>query len=144
MIEKILLASDGSPSAVAAARWVADLGTHVPGIQTTLLYVRPGPGLWMSATPDGGVMLPDPPPTEDDADLLAPALAVLRRSGIRTRTRFDVGPPAEVIVHIANAGAYDLIAVGRRGLNPLAHLLIGSVSARVVEVARCPVIVVHA
>ena len=51
-----------------------------------------------------------------------------------------VGGPAHAIAEIAaNAGA-DLIVVGTRGHSPVAGLLLGSVTQRLLHIAACPVL----
>jgi nucleotide-binding universal stress UspA family protein len=50
------------------------------------------------------------------------------------------GNPAEVLID-ASAGL-DLLVLGSRAYGPLRHVLLGSVSARVMREARCPVLVV--
>jgi nucleotide-binding universal stress UspA family protein len=37
----------------------------------------------------------------------------------------------------------DLVVVGKRGLNPLQRLVLGSVSSKVIHRAECDVLVVH-
>lgn len=148
MLEKLLLATDGSPSALAAARWVADLGSQAPGITVTVLYVQSMGSAWMGASPDGGAALPEPTLLVDMLRKEAAAaheatLGILAASPVQTETRTATGAPGETIVRVAEELHSDLIVLGRRGLNPLTHLLVGSVSARVVALARCPVLVVR-
>jgi nucleotide-binding universal stress UspA family protein len=52
------------------------------------------------------------------------------------------GEPAEVVLTLARERGVDAIVVGRRGRGRLAGLLLGSVSQKVVTLARCPVVVV--
>lgn len=56
--------------------------------------------------------------------------------------RLENGPAAETICEIAEKGHYDLIIIGNRGLNRLQRLLLGSVSGKVISLARCSVLVV--
>lgn len=51
------------------------------------------------------------------------------------------GVPAEAIV--AEAKSTDVIVVGARGLGGFKGLLLGSVSMRVLQLAQCPVVVIH-
>lgn len=57
-------------------------------------------------------------------------------------TMVRMGRPAEEIVAAAGKGKANLIVLGTHGRSGLSHLLMGSVSERVVRHAQCPVIVV--
>jgi nucleotide-binding universal stress UspA family protein len=54
----------------------------------------------------------------------------------------QTGSPAEEIVKMAESGQYDLIIIGSRGLSAPKKLFLGSVSQRVLNEAKCPVLVV--
>jgi nucleotide-binding universal stress UspA family protein len=54
-----------------------------------------------------------------------------------------VGDAAEQIVAGAEGWQADLIAMGSRGHGPIAGLLLGSVTQKVIGHAHCPVLVVH-
>ena len=53
------------------------------------------------------------------------------------------GRPASAIVEEATAWKADLVVVGNRGHGPIASMVLGSVSAEVVDHAPCPVLVVR-
>ena len=53
------------------------------------------------------------------------------------------GPPARTIVDYAKANDIDLIVMGTHGRSGVKHLLLGSVSERVVRTAACPVLTVR-
>ena len=52
------------------------------------------------------------------------------------------GEPATAIVEFAARGNFDLIVMGARGLSNLQGMLLGSVSQKVLTLAKCPVLVV--
>jgi len=52
------------------------------------------------------------------------------------------GRPADKIVEIANEGKFDLIVMGSRGAGGIKEFFLGSVSDRVADEARCPVLLV--
>jgi universal stress protein A len=62
--------------------------------------------------------------------------------GIRTEPILRVGYPFEEIVLMANRYDVDLIVIGSHGRSRVARLLLGSTAERVVEHARCAVLVV--
>jgi nucleotide-binding universal stress UspA family protein len=58
-------------------------------------------------------------------------------------TELREAPDAEAILEEAETHHCDLIVMGTRGLGRLAGLLLGSVSQKVVQHARCPVLLVR-
>ena len=63
-----------------------------------------------------------------------------RASGILV----DVGVPAQQIVRLAKSRRADVIVIGTHGRTGLTRVLLGSVAARVMAFAACPVLTVHA
>jgi nucleotide-binding universal stress UspA family protein len=76
--------------------------------------------------------------------VLAAAAAPLAKPGRTIETRLRHGRPASVIVDEAIDLHADLVVVGSRGLGRLRSMLLGSVSAEVVDHAPCPVLVARA
>ena len=62
--------------------------------------------------------------------------------GIKAKACFRVGHPFEEIVSLANEPEVDLVLIGSQGCSSIKRLLLGSTTARVVEHARCTVMVV--
>ena len=62
---------------------------------------------------------------------------------IRWVTRVVIGRPAGEIVRVAGDEKADLIVMGTLGLTGLQHLLVGSVTEKVVRTAPCPVLTVR-
>jgi len=60
------------------------------------------------------------------------------------RTLVQQGDPARTIVELAESGDYDLIAMGTHGRSGFAHLLLGSVTEKVVRRSSRPVLTVRA
>ena len=52
------------------------------------------------------------------------------------------GRAADKIVETANNGGFDLIVIGSRGLGGIKEFFLGSVSDRVADEAKCPVLIV--
>jgi nucleotide-binding universal stress UspA family protein len=66
----------------------------------------------------------------------------LSTKGIKVEAYLRVGYPFDEIVLMANHFHVDLIVIGSHGHGRIARLLVGSTAQRVVEHARCPVLVV--
>ena len=60
-----------------------------------------------------------------------------------TRTLLKIGNPAQIILETAERDNSELIIVGSRGLGLFKELLVGSVSNKVSQHAKCPVMMVR-
>jgi nucleotide-binding universal stress UspA family protein len=72
-------------------------------------------------------------------DRLEQAAAPLRQD---VSVRTDIVPGETTSALIKQSERLDLLVLGSRGYGPLARVLLGSISRRVVNDARCPVLVV--
>ena len=65
-----------------------------------------------------------------------------REAGARAASRLEAGAASRLLGEAARRHRAELMVVGRKGHAGLAHVLLGSVSERVVSLAPCPVLVV--
>jgi len=141
MIDHVLIPTDFSDTAAAAAEYGCELAARL-GARVTLLNVF-SPGI---------VALPDAvyAPTEDELEMLAHAarshLASLAFGLARAGLHIDVaaveGVPSEAIAEWAATHDVAMIVIGTHGRRGLSHALLGSVAERVVRTAKCPVLTV--
>lgn len=75
--------------------------------------------------------------------ILAEARDTAALQGLPLRTLAQPGRPAETLARIARQEEADEIIVGSRGKDEVEHLLLGSVSTRLVQIAPCTVVVVR-
>ena len=141
---RLVLAYDGSACADAARYLVARLPLP-PGSAITLITVlergaeAPGaPEFALGASPSHEA---EAQLLSDLQGMLHEAAAPLRSTDRHVDTRVVRGRPASAIVDEAAAIQPDLLVMGSRGHGPLASVLMGSVSAEVVDHAPCPVLV---
>ena len=86
-----------------------------------------------------------PLPSQAVEDLLPAATAQLDRfvakalASIPVKTAVVAGDPAQQIVAYANSGKFDLIVMPTHGYGPFRRFLLGSVTAKVLHDAGCPV-----
>jgi len=76
---------------------------------------------------------------KEDLDEL---LGQLQNKGFKAAAYLQSGYPFEQIIEAANRLGVDLIVMGSHSHGGLMHLLLGSTAERVVQHARCPVLVV--
>ena len=74
---------------------------------------------------------------------LAPLLAKARKARVRATAAVLEGTPFEEIVREARRRRADLIVMGTHGRTGVARFFLGSVAARVLALARCPVLTVR-
>jgi nucleotide-binding universal stress UspA family protein len=139
MFNTILLALDGSESAERAIPLAEELAQHdggriVVGHVRELLAGRGGTHT-LNANED-----------ELESSIRAQANR-LSESGIETSVEIAtsvMGGPAHALAEMATREHADVIVAGTRGHAPVAGLLLGSVTQRLLHVAPCPVLVMPA
>lgn len=135
---RIVVGVDGSECSKLALRWAARLAAEEGAdIEAVIAWQLPVGIGW-------GAVLPDSyQPAADMEKILVEAIDDVFGSNRprHLRTRVCEGDASAVLVD-ASEGAL-LTVVGSRGHGGFAGVLLGSVSARVAEHARCPVLVVH-
>jgi nucleotide-binding universal stress UspA family protein len=136
---RVLVATDGSTQARRASVLAASIPWPTGSVIETLAVAdRHAANSHLPI--DRSVESAQPPPDQvvaDAAELLADREAVVATAVI-------AGRPASVIVSEATRFRADLVIVGSRGLGPVPSMLLGSVSAEVVDHAPCPVLVARA
>ncbi|MBI2243216.1 MAG: universal stress protein [Nocardioides sp.] len=141
----VVVGVDGSPSATHAVSWAAEQAA-VEGRPLVLVHVGPTPAPagtgWMEAAGVDHHRLAAL--LKDDARvLLEQAAAPVRADhpGVEIHYLVRLGDARQMLLE-ASAEAR-LLVVGTRGLGPVRHLLLGSVSSALVKHATCPVVVVR-
>lgn len=67
---------------------------------------------------------------------------VAKEQGIKVQTAILEGDAAESIVEYADKNGFDMIVMGSRGLGKVKGTLLGSVSSKVLQHAKCSVLIV--
>jgi nucleotide-binding universal stress UspA family protein len=139
-MKRILVATDGSPSAMEAVAFGVELAVeHASELMfvhvVPLVDIVPAAGL----APIGGAFLHEL--SEHDRMLLVEAADAAAEEGIVATTVLLRGDTVDEIVAYADSHDVDLIVVGSRGRGAFASAVLGSVSTGVLHEARRPVLV---
>jgi nucleotide-binding universal stress UspA family protein len=141
---RVLLALDGSASADTARNLVASLSWPEATIIRIVGVVEPLSAVLIGAAGYAATEAEDRRVGETLDDRLREAATRLAAPGRTIETRLLHGRPASEIVEQAADLRANLIVIGSRGLGRVASMLLGSVSAEVVDHAPCPVLVARA
>jgi nucleotide-binding universal stress UspA family protein len=140
-MKRILVAVDGSDSALKAARMGADVAKSF-GARLTLVHVVPK----LLLPPDAYGLTIAEVEKEHRAyaeKLLERTIAQLGRADLEISTTVLYGSPAEAIAEESAASDIGLVVVGSRGHGAVARVFLGSVSDRIVHISPKPVLVVR-
>jgi nucleotide-binding universal stress UspA family protein len=141
---RILHASDFSPASRPAFRASVALA-RARGADLLLVHVLPPlpmvPDVYVAATLHADLQRGHRAVGRRRLDRL---VAAARAAGARARgVVVDSGVPAREIVRLARSRRADLIVMGTHGRTGLTRALLGSVAARVLATAACPVLTVR-
>ena len=137
MFKTIVLAMDGSEHAEAAVPVVADLARQY-GARVVIAHVDE------RIVAKGGAPSIRADEDEIQAELRRRA-EELSSEGVEASAEFAtvaLGGPAGAIVEIADRVGGDLIVAGTRGLSAVAGLVVGSVTHRLLHIAKRPVLAI--
>jgi nucleotide-binding universal stress UspA family protein len=146
---RVLIGTDGSEDALAAARRALELLT--PDATVYLICVAETPGIvdaGMESGFAGGIASPQEVDAawastmRDATTALQHTAEVLANATVETSV--ETGEPGFVLCERAEALGADVVVVGSRGRGAIKRVLLGSVSTYVVHNAPCPVLVVRA
>ncbi len=139
---KVLLAVDGS---AYSKRMLAYLAAHEELLggnnQFTVVTV-------LSSLPAVAEVYVDPDQLrksrlEEAEGILRPVRSFAEQKKWSLDSLILEGDPARAIAQHAEGGEYDLLVMGSHGHNPLAGLILGSVSTRVLAQCRTPVLLIR-
>lgn len=140
MFKHIVLASDGSEHALRAADKTIELIGHFPEAKVDVLYSVDGAtaktDVLHSPHLDGCTV------QQQRKEKMQSTEAVLKEANIEYDLHIIHGEPGPSIIKFADDHHVDLIVMGSRGLNALQEVVLGSVSHKVAQNAKCPVMIV--
>jgi nucleotide-binding universal stress UspA family protein len=134
--KKILVGVDGSDNSLRAAHRAAELASLFQSDIVLLNVIQPTESAYYNGMPTT-----ESAERAKGEEKLYQAKKVCENAGLKPDLKVRLGNPAEEILNLAEDG-FDLLVVGTRGQTALARFLMGSVSTRVVQLSKVPVMVV--
>lgn len=138
-MRKVLLPVDGSDSAFQAALYViAFIARHGP-IELHVANVQPRPMEWQAqAHGKENEAINDHQAVEAHLAMKA-VLHALNEEGIPYQTHVKLGDAAETLAPLADELGCDNIIIGTRGLGAISGIVLGSVTRKLLHLAKVPV-----
>jgi len=139
---KTLALVDGSESSSRAVRYViatSALCKKAPEIHLLNVQMPVTPGNIGRHVSHGDL---DDYYHDEGMRALAPARKLLDDAGIRHAFHIGVGEIGETVARYVKELSAQQIAMGTRGLGPVAGMLLGSVTAKVVQAVNVPIVLV--
>ncbi len=134
MYKTLLFSIDSSPGAKKVIQTVLDMAQLCQSKVVLLSVVEP--------PENSDPSHPEQTSTEAVASLLSQAKKLFEQRGFETDTIEREGNPAFVICDVADEVSADLVIIGCRGIGLTDERREDSVSARVINLSPCPVLVV--
>ena len=141
-MRKIVVATDFSAASRPAFAAALDLARR-DDARLVVLHVLMPPSPFVGDDLPGSWLELEARARRDAERRLAATVNQAERSGIATTGTLVKGVPAEVIVRVARREGANLIVLGTHGRSGLGQLFMGSVAARVLGTATCPVLTVR-
>ena len=138
-MQKILVAHDGSKSSDKALKKAVELTAVFKGPLTVLSVI---PELYLTELQSADRNRISDSISEQIKNVMEKIEKSMAGKTTEVRTVVRKGDPAEIIIETAQKMGVDLIVTGSHGKHGAKKFHLGSVSAKVVKYARCPVLVV--
>lgn len=139
-IKRILVPTDFSDHSLKALDYAIDFARSQARVEIVLLHVIE-PIRYTRFVGEISVAMEQQ--REEAAEQIAALEKRARERHARCRSEVQFGVPYQEIVEAAEKSRADLIIIATHGTTGLAHLLLGSVAERVVQMAKCPVLIVR-
>jgi len=139
-IRHILLATDLSPEAMPAFEHALDLARST-GAELAILHVHDASVVTASERPE--VVAVEVDRHEGAEGMLDELVRRARGAGVSAEGILHTGRPPDRILEVAEEREPDLLVLGTRGRRGIERFLLGSVAAKVLIAAPCPVLTVR-
>ncbi|MDR3075216.1 MAG: universal stress protein [Candidatus Methanoplasma sp.] len=137
--KKILVPTDGSELTKYAVDKAIELA-ELSGGKVTALYVL-DKSIYANSPMDTAVINVYDTLEKEGKYATGYVAEKARAAGVDIEEKLVDGVPAKVILQEAESGSYDIIVMGTLGRTGISKLLMGSVAEKIIQNAKCPVMV---
>lgn len=138
-MQKILVAHDGSKSSDKALKKAVELAMNLNASLTVLSVI---PELYLTELSEVDRNRVLEALSRETTDAMERIRKSLSGKSMEVKTLIRQGDPAEKILETAQKMKVDLIVTGSHGRHGTKKFLLGSVSSKIVDYSKCPVLVV--
>ncbi|NTU42564.1 MAG: universal stress protein [Nitrospirales bacterium] len=138
-MQKILVAHDGSKSSDKALKKAMEIAASFNSSLTVLSVI---PELYLTELSDTDRNKISDALTKETTEAMERIRKSLSGKSLDVKTLIRQGDPAEKILETAQKMKVDLIVTGSHGRHGTKKFLLGSVSAKIVDYSKCPVLVI--
>jgi nucleotide-binding universal stress UspA family protein len=138
-MQKILVAHDGSKSSDKALKKAVELAINFNASLTVLAVI---PELYLTELSDADRNRIFEALSRETTEAMEKIRKSLSGKSMEVKTLIRQGDPAEKILETAQKMKVDLIVTGSHGRHGTKKFLLGSVSSKIVDYSKCPVLVV--
>jgi nucleotide-binding universal stress UspA family protein len=138
-MQKILVAHDGSKSSDKALKKAVEMAINFNASLTVLAVI---PELYLTELSDADRNRIFEALSRETTEAMEKIRKSLSGKSMEVKTLIRQGDPAEKILETAQKMKVDLIVTGSHGRHGTKKFLLGSVSSKIVDYSKCPVLVV--
>lgn len=137
---KILVPVDGSENSFRAFERALELAKGNGAQVTAVLVIEEPPTVYVESQKLLDQLLENF--RKESAKVLDKYEEDAEKQGLKVETAVMEGDPASNILGYAEKGGFDMIVMGSRGLGKFRGMVLGSTSRKVLQNAKCPVLIV--
>lgn len=137
---KILVPVDGSENSFRAFERALEMAKDTGAQMTTVLVIETPPTVYVESQKLLDELLKNY--RQESAKVLDRYEDVAEKQGLKVESVVMEGDPASNIVGYAEKGGFNMIVMGSRGLGKFKGMVLGSTSRKVLQNAKCPVLIV--
>jgi nucleotide-binding universal stress UspA family protein len=138
-VRQIVVGVDGSPVSVRALEFAAGLVRDLRESELLVVFAR---HVWLAQPDDAAEDMFDDVLDDTERSILAQVADSIGEDGPPWRYETAVGRPDDVLRHVVEREHAHLLVVGHHNASPFTELVLGSVSSRLAQHVKVPLVLV--